>query len=424
MKQKKKLKFGQLIENPRFAKIFSVLLAIVIWFVVVVQFDPMTSKVVRNIPITYNLTNTPAASLGLEVVKVEPETVSVTAEGKRYRISGLSAEDFTVDFSAATVEAAGTYTLNLRVSLASQMDDGETTFIVHPNTVTVTFDKVASKTLDLDAQAPNVTAQEGYILESPVASPDQVVVRGPQQYIERLESGVVVTDLAETLDHSQTVNGELKLYDSDGAEMDSSVFTFNEEQFEVMIPVYKQKEVPLTFRYRNVPSSVDTEELSYQMSVESIQIAGSTEAIDNINEINVGYIDFRELDIGKEFQFSIPIPSGFRNLSSVSDVTVTFDDSGWDSKLLTVSDIQMTNVPSGYEVTANTTAIQNVKIVGPRDTVAALSGLDLVANVDFTNQTINEGGQTVPAVIQVVGYDQVWAVGSYECIVTARRNSG
>lgn len=417
----KKFSFGRLIENKRFTMVFSILIAVIAWLVVVIQLDPMQKKVIRDIPVTYDLADTQADKLGLEVIKIEPANVSITVEGKRYQVSKLTQADFKVEFSAVSIQGAGSYTLELRASSKENSSEFQVANI-SPSTVNVTFDKVSSKTITLTAQAPNIKVEDDFILENPVPTPDKLEVKGPEQYIDRLDHGIIMTDASETLTQTTTKKGTLLLYDVDGNQLDNSWFTFDRETFEVVIPVYKQATVPLTFKYKNVPANLDTSKLEYTMSVNQIDIAGSEDAVQNISEINLGYIDIRELDVGKTFQFNISVPSGFKNISNVTQVTVTFTDTNWSSKLLDVTDIRQSNIPSGYTITVQNSSIQNVKIVGYQSVIGTLMPNDLVATVDYTSQPIKEGSQTVQVTIEVVSKENVWVVGSYDCIVVAQKN--
>ncbi len=401
--------------------VFSILIAVIAWLVVVIQLDPMQKKVIRDIPVTYDLADTQADKLGLEVIKIEPANVSITVEGKRYQVSKLTQADFKVEFSAVSIQGAGSYTLELRASSKENSSEFQVANI-SPSTVNVTFDKVSSKTITLTAQAPNIKVEDDFILENPVPTPDKLEVKGPEQYIDRLDHGIIMTDASETLTQTTTKKGTLLLYDVDGNQLDNSWFTFDRETFEVVIPVYKQATVPLTFKYKNVPANLDTSKLEYSMSVNQINIAGSEDAVQNISEINLGYIDIRELDVGKTFQFNISVPSGFKNISNVTQVTVTFTDTNWSSKLLDVTDIRQSNIPSGYTITVQNSSIQNVKIVGDQSVIGTLMPNDLVATVDYTSQPIKEGSQTVQVTIEVVSKENVWVVGSYDCIVVAQKN--
>lgn len=413
--------FSKCLESKRFMIVLSLVIAVAAWFVTVVWFDPEATVVIDNVPITINMDNTQAQQLGLAITKIEPETVSLTLSGKRYKIGTLSADDFTVTASAANVTSADTYELTL-IATQNVWDNDYQIAQVSPNQCTVTFDAISSKNITLSASAPNISVGSDYILETPVAQPETLEVEGPEQSIQQLSSIVLVNDTSTTLANSKTLDATPVFYAEDGTEMDPSLFSYNPDiKFKITIPVYKQKTVPLTFKYKNAPSALDTTKLQYTISPSEITVAGATDAVDNLTEINLGYIDFRSLDLGKSFDFSIPIPSGFKQMDNVDHATVNFDSSNWDSKLFSVNDIRTVNQPAGYSVSVDTTVISNVKVVGMASDVAELTGHDMVATIDFTNQTLREGKQTIPVAIDIVSKDGVWAVGNYTCVVTVSK---
>ncbi len=412
--------FGKLFKNKRSRIILSVILAIITWFIVVVYFDPESTITVNDVPVQIETTNTQAEKMGLEVTNIEPKTVSLELSGKRYKIGTMDKDDFTVTASIATVTSADTYVLDLVAT--PNVATGEFSIVsVTPNKATVTFDTISSKTISLSASAPNIKVQDGYILESPVASPERLEVQGPEQEMNRLNSIVLLNEQNSTLTSTQTLEAEPKFYAEDGTELDPTLFTYNQDiQFKITIPVYKQKTVPLTFKYKNAPGTLNTDDLEYTISPSEITVAAPADAIQNLNEINLGYIDMRELDIGKSFQFNIPMPSGFKNVDNITQATVSFTQDNWDSKILSIDDIRMVNQPSDYDITIKTKAISDVKIVGDKSAIAQVDSSDLVATIDFTSQTIKEGSQTVPVNIEVVTKDGIWPVGEYTCVIHAK----
>lgn len=418
----KKLNFSKWLESKRFTIILSIVVAIIAWFITVVWFDPEATVVVHDVPVTISTDNTQAHQLELAITDIEPDVVNLTLSGKRYKIGALDADDFTVTASVANVTSAGTYDLTL-IATQNAWDSDYKIAQVSPNKCTVTFDTIATKSVPVTASAPNVSVDSDYILETPIAQPETLEVEGPEQSIDQLSNVVLVTDLSSKLTASKTVTAKPVFYAEDGTQMDASLFEYNSDiKFQITIPVYKQKTVPLTFHYKNAPSALNTDMLQYAITPSEITVAGAEDAVDNLTEINLGYIDFRTLDIGKTFDFSIPIPSGFKQIDNVNRATVSFNDTAWTSRLFSVTDIQMVNQPVGYTISINTTSIPNVKIVGFTDVVDNLTGNDLVATIDFTNQTVKNGKQTVPVTIDVVSKDGVWSVGEYTCVISAKKN--
>lgn len=415
----KKPDLNKWFSSKRFAIIFSLIVAVIAWFITVGVYDPQSSVTIHGVPITVDTANTQANQLGLAVSSIDPETVSVSVTGPRYKISQMDQDDITVmPVSIASVTGADTYSLQLTASLKSLQSDVSVSLIT-PNYASITFDTVSSKTITLTAEAPGFQVDHGYILETPVAQPERLTVEGPEQAISSLSAIKLITDASGTLTSNKTVDATPHFYSLDGSELNASLFRYNTDiRFKITVPVYKQKNVSLSVKFKNAPSSLDVSKLHYTISPSSVNVAGNAAATDNLSEINLGYVDMRELDIGKSFTYSIQIPSGFKNVDGVENATVTFDGSNWSSKLFTVSDLQTTNVPSNYDVSIDTQSIKDVKIVGFSDIISNITAADISATVDFTNQTLKVGRQTVPVSIGIVSKDGVWAVGEYNCVIT------
>lgn len=418
----KGIRLTNLLENKQVAIALSVVLAVIFWFVVVMYFDPESNMSISDIPITVNTSNTQAQSLGLEVSNIQPQIATVDLTGKRYKMAKLTKDDIAVTAVISSVTSSGTYTLDLTATTLTK-DSDYSIQNIRPKQVNVTFDKVSTKNVTLEAQAPNVKVGNGYLMETPTASPETLEVQGPDQYIKQLDKVVLRNEQSITATASQTLEATIHFYAEDGSELSSSYFTYQKNiHFTITVPVYKQKTVPLTFKYKNAPSTLDTSKLQYQLNPEQITVAGNADAVENLSEISLGYIDIREVDIGKSFSFNIPIPAGFKSVDSITQATVTFSGEGWSSKTLDVSDIRTVNQPAGYTIDIKSQLIHDVKFVGLSDAVENLVSGDLVATVDFSSQQIQTGTLTVEVRIDVVSKDGVWAVGVYTCVVEVHQS--
>lgn len=418
----KGIRLTNLLENKQIAIAISVALAVIFWFVVVMYFDPESNMSIGDIPITVNTSNTQAQSLDLEVSDIQPQTATIDLTGKRYKMAKLTRDDITVTAVISSVTSAGTYTLDLTATTSAK-DSDYSIQNIRPKQVNVTFDKVSTKNVTLEAQAPNVKVGNGYLMETPTALPETLEVQGPDQYIKQLDKVILRNEQSITATTSQTLEATIHFYTEDDSELSSSYFTYqNNIHFTITVPVYKQKTVPLTFKYKNVPSTLDTSKLQYQLNPEQITVAGSPDAVENLSEINLGYIDIREVDIGKSFSFNIPIPAGFKSVDSITQATVTFSGEEWSTRTLDISDIRTVNQPAGYTIDIKSQIIHDVKFVGFSDALENLDSGDLVATIDFSSQQIQAGTLTVEVRIDIVSGDGVWAVGTYNCVVEAKQS--
>lgn len=419
-KTSRNINLYKLFSSKKLTLIFSFVIAIVAWFITVGVYDTNASRDIKDVPITVNDSNFQTQQLGLVASNINPASVRVTVSGPRYKISELGKDDISVHpTTIADVTSADSYNLKLTAELKNPQSDVSISSI-SSNTASFDFDTVSTKTLNLTAEAPNVKVDDGYILQPAVTQPETITVEGPQQSISQLSEIKLICNDQLSLNNTKVLDADPHFISGDGTEMDSSVFKYNKDiNFKITIPVFKQKQTPITFKYKNAPPGFDTSKLKYTISPSTVNLAGSADAIDNISEISLGYIDIRQLDSGKSFTFSIPIPSGFKNMDTTDTATVTFDDSDWSSKTFSVTDIQTTNIPPEYNVKILTTVIKNIKIVGISDEINNLTAADVTATIDFTNQTLQEGKQSVPVTIGILSKSGVWAAGDYSCIVTA-----
>lgn len=418
----KKFNLDEIFSNKKFTIIISVIIAIIAWFITVMVNDSSGVVTIHNVPITCDTKNTQAEQLSLEAVNIEPKTVSVTIRGPKYKIGLISNKDIVVSpTSMINVTSEGTYAIDLVANLKQPQRD---VFIdeIEPKFASVSFDSISTKTVSLIADTPNIKVDPGYVSDKAVCQPEKLFVSGPKQVIDKLDYIKLVVDSSADLNISKTFEATPKFISIDGFEMEPGLFKYNEDiKFIVSVPVYKEKQIPLKFIYKNASNHFNTDLLNAIISPENIDIAGAPDIIDSISEINLGYIDMRELDIGKSFIFTVKVPSGYKNIDRIDAATVSFDSSKWKSRNFSVSDVKLSNVPSDYDVNINSSVIKDVKFVGFVDAIDNLNVSDITATVDLTNVSIKEGKQIVPVTVETINKDGVWAVGEYKCSITATK---
>lgn len=418
----KKFDFDEIFSNKKFTMIISVVIAVIAWFVTVMVNDSSGVVTIYNVPITCDTKNTQAEQLSLENVDIEPKTVSVTVRGPKYKIGLISNKDIVVSpTSMINVTSEGTYEINLVANLKQPKRD---VYIdeIEPQFASFSFDSISTKTVTLVAETPNIKVDLGYVSDKAVCQPEKLFVSGPKQSIDKLDYVKLVVDVSANLSASKTFEATPKFISVDGFEMDAASFKYNEDvKFMVNVPVYKEKQIPLKVMYKNAPNHFNTDLLSAIISPGQINIAGAPDIIDSISEVSLGYIDMRELDIGKSFIFTVKVPSGYKNIDRIDAATVSFDSSNWKSRNFSVSDVKLSNVPSDYDVNINSSVIKDVKFVGFVDVIDNLSSSDITATVDLTNVSIKEGKQIVPVIVETVNKDGAWAVGEYKCSITANK---
>ena len=111
---KNKFKLNDLFNNDVFLLVFSLVAALFVWLLVVINVSPATTRVIKGVKV--NIDSTIPSQFGLEVFGEKEFTVDVTVKGKKYQISSaaLSADDITVTAQTNNVDSAGNRTLQLK----------------------------------------------------------------------------------------------------------------------------------------------------------------------------------------------------------------------------------------------------------------------------------------------------------------------
>ena len=269
----------------------------------------------------------------------------------------------------------------------------------------------------MDIDGPQVP--DGYLNAGTTISPRAVEVTGPEADISRIAQCIVSASFSgRPLTENQTIRSEIKLFDEEGHEIPKDRLTMESDSANVTVQVLKQKRLPLRFEYLNMPSGFPRDDLRFEMTDNSILVAGPEEVVDSYEELQIGYVDLSEVTPGFVQVFDISLPTGFISVENLRSVGVSFSGEGLTEAYFNVSQITPVNVPINYDVTINTTQLFGVRIIGSSEVMETLTAKDIVAEIDFSERELSTGSSSLPVSISVPGRKLAWAVGEYAAVVT------
>lgn len=412
IKTKKKI-----LESRRMVYLLALLIAIVAWFLVNVYVSPNFQ--IRKSGITVHLDTNSSILNQYGLIPVDwndKQMASVQVSGDRLEVAKLTPEDFVAEVNLSRVTDEGTYSLPITISLKSENYGIEVNQqSISPQTVTVRFEKLGKKKLDLTFDDSSLKIPEDYVKGTTVLSPSSINLTGGADELEKIVSAeVVVTDMPTEATDTVTLTGKVVLYDAAGKEIkpDGQKISLDKDEVSITIPVFMIKELPLKVIYSNVPSDFPIEALKFKLSQDTIRIAGPQKTLDRLTEVAIGPVDLSKL--GPNTTLTLPIdslPSDVKEMDGIENITGTLDMPNLSSMELTTTDIQVINAPVGYEVKVKSSSVRNLTIVGDADVLKTLSGSDIVAMVDLSDRTVSEGQMTVPVKILIPNtVAPVWAI--------------
>ena len=399
-------------------KILSLILAVIAWFALSITQYPTITKTITKVPVTFSMDETAAGTKGLSPINYKEIQVDVEIKGMNYEIGNYTANDLVATINPDKVTSEGTYKLDINVKSAHSTDKC-TIVSVSPSSVTVDFDRIAEKTVNVSTQAPYIRAKEGLTLRDTgnSVSPSQVTVKGPQNIIENIDKAVAkISNSQEISKDTIFETEEIIFYDADDNEIDSSkVEIQGSDKFDVNFTVYKKKTAALKVNIANCPKTFDSSTLPLKISDDSISVISPNLKDSDTETLEIGSINLSSIDLTTREVFNLKLNEGEINLNGIDKVTVTFDDNGYTSRQFTIpkKNISLTNIPSGLSAQLETDKITNVTIYGPEKEVASLKADDIFAQIDLSD-VVDKGSYTRSAEIYCEKFNNVWSFGSNE----------
>ncbi len=413
---------SKFFKDKRVLFAISLFVSIILWLTVSLVLRPTGETVISGVGVNVNVQSGILNELGLSAIEGGEKTVNVTISGSRSVIGGISAEDIFISPSLSGVSGAGTYELELRATNNSSKDFDIVG--ISPEKITVRFDKYVDKVVKVKY---NINGEynipDEFIQEQIYTDPTEIIVTGPESDLAVIESAVIEVALSGEYYETIAVTGDIILVDEKGSPIkhSNSPISLSQETATVYIPVHKTTMLPITFDYTNIPDGFDVSTLKYSLSVSEILVEGEDQAIDRYSDLFVGYVDLRGITLDNaNVSFPINIPEELTMQNSERAVYLTFDLTGYSEATFNATQINVINVPQGYNVTCNVKKMA-VTVIGPEEVIANISAKDIVVEVDMSTREITQTGQyRMQANVILPGGESAWATGVYSVTVTVK----
>lgn len=376
-----------------------------------------------NIPVIVDTTDSKAGGYRLTALSPATGELTVNAElsGSRTEIGGLSKSDLEayVDFDTGVTDTIGYQTLPIR--LRRKNGTVLRNAVLSVNSADVQLDKIKSIALPVtETVCLNLKGadEETHIdTEQIEVTPKTVTVSGPSTIIQQLDHVRVRLNDSETLYQEKTFTdcGDFDLIGSDGNAVSKNELKV-QAQFDVTVPVYYVKKLPVTLELSNdAPAGFDKEWLlrklrlntdrEYMLSQfaetddDKLFIAIETRDLENKAKLDakealsIGSVSLYDIRLGgNRVPIDIKMQDDNINRSNIDKVYVSLDEQDLSSNSFRISnknDIVVINAPDGCAINPGYTEIN---IIGDADEVMQImsSVSDIRASVDLLTATITQ----------------------------------
>ncbi len=404
------------------------MIAVALWFYVTSLEGNEGTKTIGNIPITYSGVEN-LERQGLMIVgKVPTATVRVSAAPTV--LARLDNDSIRLTVNVASIEVPGEYTLAYSLGLPSGVSANQVQFLSGA-TGNVSFTVARHSTREVEIRGEFVgTVAEGYLqgaADEFVFSPERLIISGQQELVNQVAyAKVIVTGE----DLTETVSGEFnyQLIGASGDVLENLDIQCESDTIYATYPILATAEIPLNVKF-TPGGGVSEQTMTYQLSADSIMVAGSKDAVAAMQEegtLTIATIDLAEVRDGDVITCGIPLTDELTNLSGITEVTVTIHLSrSLTTRTIEVEQIDHINVPEGWSA-SNVTKLVAVEVRGSAELVESLLEEHIRVVADLKDVKLSAGQYTVPAKVYLdsVGMaDEVGVVGTdYKVVVTLTPN--
>ena len=415
---KKTSRMRNLYNNRIFWMVISLLASLAIWVYITSVDSDEYKQTFRGVRVDLVGEDVLRDSKGLVVTDLDTNSVTVELVGPRRVIASLDADNIVAQVDVSKLSQAAYTSLQYTLSFPDKTDTGSIqTARKSPETVNFMVSAQTSKTIQVRGSFEGQLA-EGYTAEIPVFEPSTITIYGPEAYIKNV-SYAWVTFGKDNVDSTYSVETGFTLMNENGEECSTTGITCSADVVKATLPLLTKKEVLLSVDLIE-GAGATSKNTKVTIEPESITLAGDSSILDGLNKITIATIDLT--DFGRSFTdtFTIPLNDEIKNLTGVSEATVTVEIVGLETRTFTVKNIRCTNVTDGYVADIISESI-TVTLRGPAEQLDQVQTENLQAVADLIDYKGSTGAYMPEVKIYVDGFTDVGAIGENNISIEIRK---
>lgn len=373
-----------------------------------------TQVTISDIPISY-VGEESLADRGLMLVLDEDTDTSLdlTLSGGRRRVVALGRDDIRVTVNLSNVEQAGVQTVTPNITSTHRNFSKDLIAAQDPAAISVNIKELNRKTVEIRCELVGELA-EGCSAGELQLSQTTLELRGQAEDIDPVAYAKVTLDIGEGAAETVSEKLEFSYYDSQNQLIENSNIRPVTDTVQATLPVFVTKELALVVNFKEA-DGLHVSNLNYGIKPSTIMVSGDASVLNHVDSIVLGEFDLADLlDSGaSSHTYPILIPEGCQNLSGVTRATLELQFKDMAKAKVTTDHFTCTGLPEGKQVNVLTQELE-VTVFGKREAVAAVTGGDLLVEVDLSNYAAASGTYTLPATVTVTGGGDVGVTGTYQ----------
>ncbi len=376
-------------------KILAVLFSVMLWIVATNINDPVQRRTYYRVPVT--MTNTSAVTGSGKTYRVLDDTdeVTITVRATETMLDSIDREDLVAvaDFSQMTEDN----TVPITVSLSRYSKGDVEEISTNIDSVRLEVEDRIEKQLEIQLKTIG-TAAEGYMAGTPVTDINAMTISGPESVVNQVDRAVAEISL-NNVRTTLHITAAIRLLDEEGNEVTSSEIEKSATEVSVDVPVYEVKEVPIVYEHMGEPADGYQISGSRTITPETVRVAGRSSVIDALENITIPAeaLDItgatRTQEITVNIREYLPADVYLADSTFDGNVTVTIPIQAVRYRDITLrsENIQLQNIPAGYEAVLAEGQDLTVTVYGLQEDVNQVNADTVLGLINVSNLFGAEG---------------------------------
>jgi len=410
---KKKAKTS-ILDNKVLWVVVSLLASILLWVYVTTSEGDVIERTYEGVQVVFKGQETLLDKEGLVISNISSRTVSVRIRTTRREISKLSSSNIVAVVDVSKFNSKGIYNQSVSIEFPAGSDTSAINVVSSlPSSISFNIDKTSTKTIELKGKFVG-SVTEGYAAHPIEFNPQTVTISGAESEIGKVAYGWVEVD-RENADKTIQFVSSYVLMDDSGNEIKISNIILSDETVSVTVPITSTKEVPLSIDLVE-GGGATSENVKITCEPSTITIAGDAEMLAGINKISLGTLDLSSFASSFEDTYTIVLDNDVTNVTGITEVKVTVEVIGLETKKFNVTNITTINGTSGRTASIVT---ENIEVIlrGKSTVLSKIAANNIRVVADLSDIGSTAGVFQPPAKVYVDGFTGVGAIGEYSIYV-------
>lgn len=363
-------------------KIYSTLIAVIIWIIIYNIYDPIITTKIDNIPVKI-INEDAITDLGKVYTIDENENIEIYVTGKQSLVKNLTSNDITATANLKDLSITNSVGINVQIPKLSN-EDIKINYEKN-NNIHISLDNYVSRTFSLKVKKEN-TLNEKYYLEDDNCY-EQIKISGPQQKINQIAEVYILVDESNLYPGSKKTY-PIQIADNFGENIDSRQFTFSKEMYNYEPTIYNIQEAKININcVGNIPFGYSLNSETY--IPQTIKISGPKELLKKYETINISY-NVSNLNSSQNVILNLKdyLPEEIRIISDSSEITLTLTvekltlkEYVFDAKELTIK-----NLAENYTYKYETIDKIKITVMGEETFLSNLTIDKIAPFIDLENK--------------------------------------